>query len=240
MYGAMAVGAPLGTAIDARFGFAGVALVAAFAPLPGLLAALLVKRAEPVGGTRLPFYQVASLIWFPGLGLALSALGFGAIAAFATLLFKERSWANAPLAMSAFGGAYVLVRLFFGHLPDRVGGARVAMASASSVAIGQLAMYLATSDTYAIFGAAVTGLGFSLAFPAFGVEAIRRVPPQNRGVALGAYAACFDATLGLGVPLLGVVVGVGGNGAAFAVGSLSAVGSLMVASALAWRDARSS
>jgi predicted MFS family arabinose efflux permease len=142
--------------------------------------------------------------------------------------------------MSAFGGAYVLVRLFFGHLPDRVGGARVAMASASSVAIGQLAMYLATSDTYAIFGAAVTGLGFSLAFPAFGVEAIRRVPPQNRGVALGAYAACFDATLGLGVPLLGVVVGVGGNGAAFAVGSLSAVGSLLVASALAWRDARSS
>jgi len=238
MYGAIAVGSPLGMAVDARFGFLGVALVAALSPLPGLVAASLVKPVEPVGGKRLPFYQVASLIWFPGLGLALSALGFGAIAAFAVLLFKERAWSHAPLAMSAFGGAYILMRLFFGHLPDRVGGARVAMASASSVAVGQLAMYLASSGPHAIVGAALTGLGFSLAFPAFGVEAIRRVPPQNRGVALGAYAACFDATLGLGVPLLGVAVGAWGNRAAFAIGASTAVGSLLVAGALAWRSAR--
>lgn len=238
MYAALAAGAPLGVAIEAWLGFSGVAAAAAVAPLPGLLAALLATPVEPVGGRRLPFYQVTRLIWLPGVGLSLSALGFGAIAAFATLLFKQRSWAHAPLAMSAFGGAYILMRLFFGHLPDRIGGARVAMASAAAVGLGQIAMLLATSGTQAIAGAGLSGLGFSLAFPAFGVEAMRRVPAQNRGAALGAYAASFDATLALGVPLLGLSVGAWGNGAAFALAAAAALGSLLVAAVLARRSAR--
>ena len=90
--------------------------------------------------------------------------------------------------MSAFGAAFVVARLLFGGLPDRFGGARVAVASAAVAAAGQFGMWLATSSAMAVAAAALTGLGFSLAFPSFGVEAIRRVPPQNRGVALGAYA----------------------------------------------------
>jgi predicted MFS family arabinose efflux permease len=106
------------------------------------------------------------------------------------------------------------------------------MASAAVVALGQLGMWLATSGAMAIAAAALTGLGFSLAFPSFGVEAVRRVPPQNRGVALGAYAASFDVAMGLGVPALGMVVGVFGNGAAFAVGAFSAAASLLIATVL--------
>ena len=134
--------------------------------------------------------------------------------------------------MTAFGAAYVLARLLFGGLPDRFGGARVAMASAMVVAIGQLGMWWATSGAMAVAAAALTGLGFSLAFPSFGVEAIKRVPPQNRGVALGAYAACFDVTMGFGVPALGMIVGAFGYGAAFAVGAFTALISLVIGSAL--------
>ena len=235
MYGALAVGAPLGSEVTAHVGFVGMAIVAAFAPLPGIGAALLVRAVTPVGGARLPFYRALRLIWLPGLGLSLAALGFGAIAAFSTLFFREHGWANAALAMSAFGAAFVLVRLLFGGLPDRFGGARVAMASAAVAALGQLGMWLATSGPMAVAAAALTGLGFSLAFPSFGVEAVRRVPSQNRGVALGAYAASFDVAMGLGVPALGMVVGVFGYGAAFAVSALSALGSLVIAIALGSR-----
>jgi predicted MFS family arabinose efflux permease len=235
MYGALAAGAPLGLALDARFGFAGMSIAAALAPLPGIAAALLIRPVQPVGGERLPFYRVASLIWLPGAGLSLSAVGFGAIAAFSTLLFRERAWSHAALAMSAFGAAYVLARLVFGSLPDRLGGARVAMASAGVVIAGQLGMWLATSAELAVAAAALTGLGFSLAFPSFGVEAIKGVPPQNRGVALGAYAACFDVTMGLGVPALGMAVGVFGYGAAFVVGAFTALAALLIAIVLALR-----
>lgn len=235
MYGAIAVGAPLGSALDARFGFVGMSIAAAAAPLLGIGAALLARPVKPIGGARIPFYRVVKLIWLPGAGLSLSALGFGAIAAFSTLHFSAHGWPHAALAMSAFGAAYMLARLVFGGLPDRFGGARVAMASAAVVVLGQLGMWLATSGGMAVAAAALTGLGFSLAFPSFGVEAIERVPPQNRGAALGAYAACFDVAMGLGVPALGVVVGAFGYGAAFAVGAFTALGSLLVAIALTTR-----
>ncbi len=240
MYGAIAAGAPLGSAMDARTGFVGMSIAAALAPLAGIFAALVVPAVKPTGGTRIPFQQVAKLIWLPGAGLSLCALGFGAIAAFSTLLFRERSWPHAAFAMTAFGAAFVLARLLFGRFPDRFGGARVAVVSTSVAVAGQLGMWLATSGATAVAAAALTGLGFSLAFPSFGVEAMRRVPPHNRGVALGAYTACFDATMGLGVPLLGAVVGAFGYPAAFAVGAFAALASLVVAIVLAFRsDAKS-
>lgn len=239
MYGALAAGAPLGALLDGQLGFVGMAGAATMAPLAALLVVGLARAVAPVGGARLPFYRVVGLIWLPGLGLMLSALGFGAIAAFSSLRFAEAGWAHAALPMTAFGAAYVLARLLLGGLPDRLGGARIAMASAAVAALGQVGLWLASSEVLAVGAAALTGLGFSLAFPAFGVEAMRGVPPQSRGVALGAYAACFDVTMGLGVPLLGLVVAVAGYGAAFATSALAASASLVIAAVLAARSARS-
>jgi MFS family permease len=212
-----------------------MSMVAALAPLVGVLGALAARPVAAAGGTRLPFVRLLRLIALPGAGLSLGAVGFGAIVAFSALAFAERGWAHAELAMTAFGVAYVLARLLFGHLPDRFGGARIAAASVAVAALGQLGMWMATSSTMAIAAAALTGFGFSLAFPSFGVVAIRQVPPQNRGVALGAYTACFDATMGFGVPALGMLVGVAGYSAAFAAGTLAAIAGLVVAIALAMR-----
>lgn len=235
MYGALALGAPLGSALADHAGFAGMSLAAAIAPLVGLGAAVVARPVKPVGGARLPFYRVASLIWLPGAGLALCALGFGAIAAFATLLFRAQAWSHAALVMSAFGAAFVLARLVFGSFPDRFGGARVAVVAVAVATLGQLGLWFAASGPMAVAAAALTGLGFSLAFPSFGVEAIRRVPPQNRGIALGAYTASFDLTMGVGVPLLGVLVGTLGYRAAFAAGAVASFASFLIALVLASR-----
>lgn len=235
MYGALAAGAPLGLALDARFGFVGMAVVAAASPLVGLAAALVARTVQPLAGVRLPFRRVAALIWLPGAGLSLCAVGFAAIAAFSTLLFRENAWSHPALVMSAFGSAYVLARLLFAKLPDQLGGARVAAGSAVVAAVGQFGMLFATSGAMAVTAAALTGFGFSLAFPSFGVDAIRRVPPQNRGAALGAYTAFFDATMAFGIPALGAAVGAFGYRAAFAVGAVTAVISLVIAVVLTVR-----
>ncbi|HEY4183030.1 MAG TPA: MFS transporter [Kofleriaceae bacterium] len=235
MYGALAIGSPIGSALNTSIGFVGMSVVAALAPALGFGPALAARSVAPVGGARLPFYRVATMIWLPGVGLALCAVGFGAIAAFAPLLFHSHGWAHSALAMSAFGAAFVLARLLFGSLPDRFGGAHIAMASAAVATIGQVGMWLASSGPTAVAAAALTGLGFSLAFPSFGVEAIKRVPPQNRGVALGAYTACFDVAMGIGVPLLGMVVATFGYSAAFGVGAVAGLASLVIAIVLAGR-----
>jgi MFS family permease len=240
MYGAFAAGAPLGSLLHAGLGFVGVSCAAALSPLLAVaVIALAPVVRQPPGAARLPFYRVIGLIWLPGLGLTLSAVGFGAIAAFSTLRFAKEGWSHAALAMSAFGSAYVLARLLFGRFPDKFGGARVAIVSTAVATVGQVAMWLAPSGPMAVGAAALTGLGFSLAFPSFGIEAIRRVPPQNRGAALGAYTACFDAAMGIGVPTLGLIVGALGYGAAFAVGALMSFASLSIAIVVWSRGLRS-
>jgi predicted MFS family arabinose efflux permease len=90
-------------------------------------------------------------------------------------------------------------------------------------------MGLASSAGTAAAGAALTDLGYSLVFPGLGVEAVRRAPPESRGVAMGAYTACLDLALGVSGPALGLVAGKAGVSAVFLVSALIVLGAATIA-----------
>ncbi|MGG4773655.1 arabinose transporter [Paenalcaligenes sp. Me52] len=229
MYGAYAVGAPVGVAINDLQGFAGISVVAAVLPILSLAVIANLRSLPPTANRRTPFYKVLGLVWGAGMGLALSSVGFGVITAFIALLFAAHDWGNASLAFTAFGLAFIAARIFFGHLPDKLGGARVALVCVLIEALGQLLIWGADTAVIAYVGAALTGFGYSLAFPGFGVEAVRRAPPQNRGVAMGAYVAFLDISLGITGPALGAVAGTWGVDAVYLVGAIAVASSLLVA-----------
>jgi predicted MFS family arabinose efflux permease len=156
------------------------------------------------------------------MALALGSVPVGGLTAFVALDYAARGWSGAGLATASFGVAFILVRLVLGGLPDRVGGAPVAAVSLAIELLGQLLLWLATTPAAALTGAAVTGLGFSLVFPALGVEAVKRVPPQNCGLAAGAYAAFFDVALGLTGPVIGAAIGMFGSASTFLAGAAAA------------------
>lgn len=221
MYGAYAVGAPLGTWINGLYGFAGISLATAAAPLLALVMVLGLPGVAPTAVRRTPFYKVLGAVWRPGLGLALSSIGFGVLTAFIALLFAARQWDNASLAFTAFGVAFIGARLGFAHLPDKLGGARVAMVCVVIEAIGLLLIWGGADAVMVYAGAALTGFGYSLAFPGFGVEAVRRAPPQSRGVAMGAYVAFLDISLGLTGPVLGAVAAAWGLDVVYLVAAVA-------------------
>jgi predicted MFS family arabinose efflux permease len=95
--------------------------------------------------------------------------------------------------------------VFFSHVADAIGGAKVALMCALIEAAGQALIWLAVRPEMALAGAAITGFGFSLVYPAFGVEAVHRVPAQSRGLAMGAYTAFLDLAQGLASPALGLI-----------------------------------
>ena len=203
IFGALAVGAPLGLAVMERYGFAAVAAAAALVPFLGLLVALAIAPEAGIPGQRLPFRRVIALIWRQGVGLGLAGVPFAALAAFVSLDYAAHGWTGAGLALSGFGAGYIAMRVFFAHWPDRFGGARVAAASLAVEAIGQAVLWAAPNAGVALVGASLTGIGFSLVFPALGVEATRRVPPQSRGLAVGGFVAFLDLAIGLTGPLAG-------------------------------------
>ncbi|MDR2325862.1 MAG: arabinose transporter [Acidovorax sp.] len=229
MYGAYALGAPAGVAVHAAHGFAGISVAAVILPLLALLLVAAVRAVAPTATRRTPFYKVLGVVWGAGMGLALSSVGFGVITAFIALLFAAHDWGNASLAFTAFGLAFIAARIFFGHLPDKLGGARVALVCVLVEALGQLLIWGAHTPITAYVGAALTGFGYSLAFPGFGVEAVRRAPPQSRGVAMGAYVAFLDISLGITGPALGAVAGAWGVEAVYLVGAIAVVSSVLVA-----------
>ncbi len=223
MYGAVAAGAPFGIWLMMNAGgFIAVALGTIIFSLLAMLIGVLIVPIAPHGGERLSFIKVAARIAPFGAGLTLATFGFGAIAAFAALDFQSKGWPGAGFALSGFGIAYIVTRVIFGHFPDRFGGARVALVSLIIEACGQLLLWLAPMPGLAFAGAIMTGAGFSLVFPSFGIEAVKQVPPANRGSALGAYAAFFDLGFAVAGPVTGVVAGALGFPAVFAAGALSA------------------
>jgi len=102
-----------------------------------------------------------------------------------------------PLVFTVSGSAFIGARIFFSHLPDEFGGAKVALVFVIIEAIGLYLIWSAASAGGVYVGTALTAFGYSLAFPGFGVEAVRRAPPQARGLAMGAYVAFLDMSLGI-------------------------------------------
>lgn len=229
MYGAYAAGAPAGVAVHAQWGFGGIAAATVLIALLALALVAGLRAAAPTAMRRTPFYRVLGAVWVPGLGLALSSVGFGVITAFIALLFAAREWGNASLAFTCFGLAFIGARMLFGHLPDQLGGARMALICVVIEAMGQLLIWGADSAPLAYLGAALTGFGYSLAFPGFGVEAVRRAPPQSRGAAMGAYVAFLDISLGITGPAAGAIAGAWGVDAVYLVGASATGLSLLVA-----------
>jgi MFS family permease len=233
MFAALAVGAPIGVMLYGAGGFGAVAFATAFIPLATLL--LLVRlpavrpyRAKSSGAFR----SVAKAVWVPGIGAALSSIGFGAILAFGSLLFASRGWTPVWLAFTAYAVALIAARLGLGHLPDKIGGASVALGSALIETAGLLLIWLAPSALVAAAGAALTGFGYALVYPALGVEAVRHAPPQSRGLVMGMYTAFLDVALGFGTPALGLIAGRSGLGTVFLASAMAVLAATVLAALL--------
>jgi MFS family permease len=230
LYGAFAVGGPVGVGLFDRFGFASAMAVSAILPCLGLLAIWRIPgvAAHP-DAARPSFWSVVGEIKWHGMIVCLQGIGFAAIGAFFVLYFLRAGWSHAGLGLTAFGGGFVLVRVTCGHLPDRIGSFPVAIGSLAVETIGQTLIACAPDPRVALLGAFMTGLGCSMIFPALGREVVHLVAPHLRGTALGGFSAFQDLAYGLTGPLAGVLADRAGYGSVFAVGACAAATGLAIA-----------
>lgn len=227
-YGAIAIGAPLGVLMVSHWGMWSMGASIIALAIVGLLLAWPKRAAPIVSGVRLPFLHVLGRVLPHGAGLALGSIGFGTIATFITLYYATNHWENAVLCLSLFGASFIGARLLFGNLINRIGGFRVAIACLSVETLGLLLLWLAPSPELALAGAALSGFGFSLVFPALGVEAVNLVPASSRGAAVGAYSLFIDLSLGITGPLVGAVAAGFGFASIFLFAAMAAFGGLLL------------
>lgn len=234
-YGALALGAPLGVVMETHWGLESVAVLTIIvcAAAMGFAA---IKQPVPVSpGEHLPFRNVLGRVTPHGMGLALGGVGYSALATFVTLFYASRHWNGAALCLTAFGTAFITARLLFIRSIGSFGGFPVAKACLIVESVGVLLLWLSVSPWMAMFGAALTGFGYSLVFPALGVEAVERVAIENRGTALGVYTVFADVSFFMVGPVAGAVIGLFGYRSVFLFALLCVLAALGIVLALAGR-----
>lgn len=225
MYAAFAVGAPLGLALFHRAGFAGLMAVCTVFPILGLLIVHRLPVAEPVGkgGKQDSFFHAVRLIWIEGVALALGCVSVAGLGAFLSFHFASQGWAYTGLGLALFGIGYIVIRIFFGSLPDKIGSTSVAVVSLIIGACGQYMMWLAPSVWPALVGAFLTGAGCSMVFPSLGAQVVKKVPAQMRGKAFAGFSAFLDLSNGLTAPIVGALADQTGRYSdVFLIGGVSA------------------
>jgi len=214
-YGALALGAPLGVVMEQHWGLGSVGFLTVVLCGASVFVAATKRPVAVTPGEHLPFRDVLGRVTPHGMGLALGGVGYSVLATFVTLFYASRHWNGAALCLTSFGVAFIAARLLFIHSISCFGGFQVAMACLAVESLGVLSLWLAVSPWMAFGGAALAGFGFSLVFPALGVEAVKRVPERSRGTALGVYTVFADVSFFLVGPVAGAVIGGFGYASAF-------------------------
>jgi MFS family permease len=231
-YGAMALGAPLGVVMEQRWGLASIGYLTVAICGASLLFAFTKRPVPVVHGEHLPFRDVLGRVTPHGMGLALGGVGYSVLATFVTLFYLSRHWNGAALCLTAFGVAFIVARLLFIRTINHYGGFPVAITCLIVESLGVLMLWRAGSPWMAFAGAALTGFGFSLVFPALGVEAVKRVPERSRGTALGVFTVFADVSFFLVGPIAGAVIGGFGYASVFLFALICVLASLGITFAL--------
>lgn len=204
--------------------------VSAVLSLAGLLLSLFLPEQRTAGGVPSRGVRAAALerpllpLWAAGLGFAMAIT---AGSTFMKTYVVSTGIGSAGLFFGVYSVAAVLLRLFFGTLPERLGPTRVLLAALASVATGY-ALLAALGVSAAVAAAGLLcGLGHGFAFPILAGLVVGRSRASERGAAMSVFTALFDAGTLLGAPVLGQVVEVAGYPTMFAVASgLAAFGAV--------------
>jgi MFS family permease len=227
-YGAMAIAAPLGVVLDQLFG---MWTLGVFTIVMAGASLVMAARKDPVPvmhGEHMPFMDVMWRVFPHGMGLALGGVCYSVLATFITLFYASLHWKGAALCLTAFGAAFILARLLFIQTINRYGGFQMAMVCLAVESAGMALLWQASSPWMAMAGAALGGFGFSLVFPAIGVEAVERVTENNRGTALGVYTAFSDVSFFLVGPVAGAIIGAFGYASVFLFALVSVLTALAI------------
>ena len=205
-YSALAIGAPLGVFAASRVGFAGVGMIIFAIAIAGFAATTRMAPTAPFKGEQVPAGRILKGVVPFGLALALGGTGLGVITTFITLYFAHMGWQGAALCLTIYGGTFVGTRLVFTQAISRHGGYPVAAVSFAVEVAGLLLLGFSHSQFLAYLACGLAGTGFSLIFPALGVEAANSFPTSVRGSVIGLYSAFVDLSLFLAGPIAGAII----------------------------------
>lgn len=233
VWGGISLGTLIGQLIFSSAGYEWVWAFATLAPLAGLAVSVWTPAGRPVAQSTSEEVASAEMGapvpegappapakgsgWLPrsairpGIALGMANVGFGTLAGFIVLLLDYRGVGHGAAAFTVYTAGVVVVRLFFGWIPDRWGAHRSALVGGLFQTAGIIAIGSATTLPTALVGAGLTGVGSSLIFPSLALIVVNSTDPSARATAMGWFTSFFDVGVALGAPFAGLIASLGGG-----------------------------
>jgi MFS family permease len=164
----------------------------------------------------------------PGIVLALSATGYAGFSAFVPLYVDSIGVHGTGIVFAEYAVAVLVVRIFFARLPDRLGSIRGASLALLLQASGFVVLTAIASPAGLYGGTFVYSMGASMLYPSLFPLVVDGAPEAERSQSIATFTLFFDVSQGLGAFVLGIVVTVANERAAFGTAALlAAVGLAM-------------
>ena len=186
--------------------------------MSGLAMVLLVR--EPRKGPRAPavpggLFERAVLI--PAIIVLLFTFSYGAVTSFVLLYADEQNIANKGLYFTGFAAAVLFSRVLGGRVSDRHGRWAVIIPSLVLAIAAMFVLSIVSSLVLLLTAAALFGLSFGIGNPATTALAIDLVRPERRGAGMATYTSAFEAGIGSGSIVMGIVASFTGYASMFAL-----------------------
>lgn len=175
-------------------------------PSRGIFAAALQPNLVPVWCAAFAFFVALGALFF-FLKTFVSATHVGSVGGFFTVY--------AAIAM--------VLRFFFGWLPDRIGTRRMLGVALLSYALGFVALSLARAPIDVVVAGLLCGIGHGYGYPVLFSLVVERAAPRERGAAMAFFTAVDWLGLLVAGPTVGYVIDRGGYHAAFVMIALTLV-----------------
>ena len=221
LYSGLALGPALGEHLADASGYDRVWEVAALAAFAAALFGLGTPTHTAVS-TEKPATLLYRAALGPGFVLMLGLIPFTGFAAFLAVYGPDIGMERTAPVFFAYAGSVLLIRIFGAKLPDRLGWRRASTIALVAVGTGAFVIALWASVAAVWVATACLAVGMSLLYPALFSAALDDVPDHERSQAVGTFSLFFDLSQAVGAPLLGLVVALSTERAAFFVSGLAA------------------
>ena len=220
---AMAIAPSIALSVLESSGFSVMMYLAAELVSIVLILAYFFRQKAVKSVTRQPFMPYERSAFRPAILMLIAAIGISAAFGFSILYGKSMHFEHVGLYFTLFAGTLFFGRPMVGKIIDRFGTRYVLLFGFFGFAVSLMMLWQSHWEWLFLASAALSGVTYGAVQNSLQTMAVISAPPERRGAANATYFSGFDAGIGLGSLIGGVLAKEFGYAAMFGLFSIPIV-----------------
>lgn len=204
---AMAIAPALSLALFSNYGFLSVTFLSVFAGLITIFVIIFLKYEYSIKNTEInkkdSFYEKSAIL--PAITMFFVTASYGTIVGFIAIFSRQQKIENIGMFFSVYAIFVLLIRPISGKLLDKFGNSVVVLPSIVLLIIALLVISYSNTLLLILIGAALYGVGFGAVQSSLQTMAVAFASKDRRGAATATFYTGFDAGIGFGSIVGGLI-----------------------------------